>query len=485
MQTPAMTVTAARWCILLLATLLASCAQPPEAPRSTALVLHDVTVIDGTGAPARPHQVLMLDGGRITAMGDVASLPIPEGAHVLPLDGTYVVPGFVDLHVHLPGDGPGAEPIQRAILAQLLDYGVTTILNPGARPGAGVALRERLRHGELRGPRLFTAGPIIDFAQSAPDGQPLPPGNPGTDLGPWAHRVADRAAIQQEVREQAARGVDWIKLYAQLPPELVAAAVEQAHALGLPVLGHMGATGWGEAARLGVDMLVHSGWGTPMDELVDLPDPDAASDAEWYAAWADAPNGERLPALARILVEHDVVVVPTLSITQASGLGADATLLPEFRTDLAPDAHLAHWWTDGWQERHPQYDPDSAEEAQLLATVYVPGALGILRAWYEQGVRLGVGTDVGNSWMTPGFIYHHELALYQQAGIPPLAILRMATHDGAQALGILDDTGTLQVGKRADLVLLGSDPSVDIRNTLDIQAVFQRGVLTTGGPPTP
>lgn len=110
-----------------------------------------------------------------------------------------------------------------------------------------------------------------------------------------------------------------------------------------------------------------------------------------------------------------------------------------------------------------------------MATVLFPGILNIVRAYYERRVRLGVGTDVGNSWMTPGVVFHHELELYQEAGIPPLAILTMATHNGAEALGILDDTGTIEVGKRANLVVLTSDPTEDFRNTRDIEQVFLNG----------
>lgn len=244
----------------------------------------------------------------------------------------------------------------------------------------------------------------------------------------------------------------------------------------------MGVTTWGEAADAGIDMLVHSGWGTPMDELVDLPDPAAATDAEWYEAYANAPTGAPFADLVARLVAHDVVLVPTLSITQASGLGGDATLLPLFETDQAPERDVPGWWDAGWRERHPQYDPDSEEEAALLVDVYFPGVLGILRAFHERGVRLGVGTDVGNSWMTPGVVYHHELELYQEAGVPPLDVLGLATREGARALGLLDEVGTLEAGKCADLVVLGADPGVDVRNTRAVEAVYLGGRRVAGGP---
>jgi len=444
--------------LLAVLMVLSSCARS-DMPNQNPVVFYDVTVIDGTGADARPHQVVILQGERITHVGPLDSVDIPADAEVLDLAGKYVTPGFVDLHVHFPED----TTVHQAMLDRLLEYGVTTMLNPGARPGAGVELRERIRTGERTGPRMFTAGSIIDH-------RPTDEG-----LAGWATEVTTEAEIREEVQAQAAQGVDFIKLFRHLPPDLVAAAITEARLHEIPVVGHMGETTWGEAARAGIDMVVHLGWGTPMDEIVNLDKPDAATDAEWYHAYADAPNGSRFAALARILVEEDVVVVPTLSIHQAAGAGKDASLLPLFQTELAPDAYVDNWWSDGWELRHPQYDPDSEEEGELMATVLFPGILNIVRAYYERGVRLGVGTDVGNSWMTPGVVFHHELELYQEAGIPPMEILKMATHNGAEALGILSDTGTIEAGKRANLLVLSSDPGIDIRNTRDIEQVFLDG----------
>lgn len=445
---------------VLLAVIVFAACRSPSLPISQApIVLRNVTVIDGTGSVAKPNQVVIIEGEWIAQVGSVEDVQIPPNATTFNVAGMYVIPGFVDLHVHFPED----TTVHQAMLDRLLEYGVTTILNPGARPGAGVVLRERIRSGEYRGPRLFTAGPIIDH-------RPTEEGLMG-----WSTEITTEMEMRDAVRAQAATNVDFIKLYRRLPPDLVAAGIDEAHALGLPVIGHMGATTWAEAAHLGIDMVVHSGWGMPMDEIVNLENPEAATDTEWYHAYADAPNGERFAALVDALVEEDVVVVPTLSITQAAGLGRDASLLSLFEVHLAPDADVDDWWSEGWRERHPQYGADSEEEAEMMATVYFPGVLNIVNAYYERGVRLGVGTDVGNSWMTPGVVYHHELGLYQDAGIPPLAILTMATRNGAEALGILDEVGTIAVGKRANLLVLRADPTSNIRHTREIEHVFLAG----------
>ena len=423
------------------------------------VILKNLTLVDGTGAAPRPGQVLTLRGESIVSIDTVTDYIDPVGATVYDLSGRFVIPGLVDLHVHLPGE----PEIDEAVLLRLLHCGITTILNPGARPGTGVDLREKIRSGKIIGPHMYTAGRVID----------LPPGD--SDLATWAAAVETSEQVRTEVESQSQQGVDFLKLYRHLPAHLVEAAIDEAHRRELRVVGHMGETTWAEAASAGIDMLVHSGWGTPMDEIVNLEQPEVATDTEWYLAYADAPEGARFAAVVAALLANDVVVVPTLSIHQASGLGADSSMLPLFQTELAPEANIPGWWGDNWRLRHPQYDPDSVEEAEMMATVYFPGILNIIRAYHERGVRLAVGTDVGNAWMTPGIVYHHELGLYQEAGIPPLAILSMATRNGAEALDALERLGTIEPGKRADLVVLSRDPSVDIRNTRFIDNVFLAG----------
>ncbi len=452
--------------VLSIVLIIQSPACTPGSPQSgpRPIILENVTVIDGTGREPAVGQRVVLEGERITYVGPAAGSGTPAGAEIIDLSGKFVIPGFVDLHVHLPED----VQIQDKILKRLLEFGVTTILNPGARSGAGVELQERIRKGLVRGPNMLTAGRIIDHYPS------------GDGLENWAALVTTEKEIREEVRKQAATGVQFIKLYKRLPAALVAAGIDEAHKNGLKVIGHMGETNWGEAARNGIDMIVHSGWGTPMDEIVNLDDIEHASNAEWYKGYANATAGQRFRSLVRDLKENDVMVVPTLSITQVSGLGSDSSMLPRFRVELAPEAGLKGWWSDGWRERHPQYDPTDAEEEKLLKTIYFPAVLGITKAYYEYGVPMGVGTDVGNSWMTPGVVYHYELGLYQEAGIPPLAILKMATRDGAEFLGVLSDRGTIEPGKRADLIVLDADPAQDIRNTTRIESVYLAGKPVTG-----
>lgn len=444
----------------LAAVAIAGCSKTPAPDDVRLIALVNATIIDGTGAAPVSNQTIIIRGSKIAQIDDAATIEVPQSAQIIDASGKWITPGFIDLHVHLP---PQTE-VHGAILGRLLEHGVTTMLNPGARPEAGVTLRERIKAGNFPGPQMKTAGRLIDVW---PD---------DSSAKSWAAHTTTEDSLNDEITVQAAAGVDFIKLYARMSPDLVAAGIKKAHELGLPVIGHLETTNWTDAAAMGIDMLVHAGWSAPMDELVVLENSDEATDEEWYRAYADAPNRPAFAALVAALVENDVVVVPTLAVMQAGGLGDDNTLLPLYETDLAPERDLEGWWGEGWQTRHPQYGDDvGPDEARLLKEVYFPALLNFQKEFYERGVMLGIGTDVGNAWITPGASFHYEMSLYQDAGIPPLAILTMATRNGAEALGLGDVTGTIEAGKHADLVVLSADPSVDIRNARQIERVFLAG----------
>ena len=447
------------WALALALAATAGC-QGDAGPGTTSmLALVGASVVDGTGAPAASDQVVLIDGSTIVAVGPASEVDIPRGARSLDLTGTWLVPGFIDLHVHFPEESSVHGPM----LERLLEFGITTILNPGARPGAGVELREAIASEAVEGPWLFAAGRLIDHSPE------------GRFIGGWGAQTPTEEAIREEVEVQSATGVDFVKLYAGLTPDLVAAAIDEAHDRGVRVIGHLESTNWADAARMGIDMLVHSGWATPMDEVIALDDPEAASDYDWYAAYLEAPSNDLFARLVGTLVSEGVVVVPTIGVQQASALGTDLALLSRLEPHLAPEADVPGWWGDGWREQHPYFGYESEDEARALETIYVPALLAILKAYYDAGVNLAVGTDVGNPWMTPGVSFHHELELYQEAGIPPVEILRMGSLSGAAALGIADQTGSIEPGKQADLVVLTEDPTLDIAASRSIQRVFLRG----------
>jgi imidazolonepropionase-like amidohydrolase len=430
-----------------------------------AIALAGATVIDGTGAAPRRDAVIVIVKDRIAYVGRRASVRLLPQAKVLDLTGRWVVPGFIDTHAHVPTSA-GTEPF----LSQLVAFGVTAIRVPGDnRVEFLVQLRDRIESGALIAPRIRTAGVFIDDKDRG-WGDPAGPG-----------KVSTEAEVREVVRRDAARKVDFIKLYVGLPPALVRAAIEEAHQHGLRVLGHLGRTTWTEAAELGIDSLAHS-WYCGLahsivppqykDEFKDFYIPNMRFNPTLFRKWREVvdPNGPEVAQLASLLVKRHVEVHPNLVLGEAVTWGDDLKVLERLEPDLAPPEDAAAW-RRGRHLFSSYWPPEAMAEAKRAFPAMVQ-AIGV---FHRRGVLLTAGTDYLNPWMTPGVAFHRELELLASAGIPPLDVLRIATRNGAEALGILQDAGTIEVGKRADLVTLTADPLASIRNTRKIERVFLRG----------
>lgn len=433
-----------------------------SAAPSSRILLADFTLIDGTGAPPRAHCDLLIEGDRIAAVGATGSLHA-AGAQLVPLGGRFVVPGFIDLHAHVmlhAWDERGRIRPRRdraaalELLRDLVAFGVTTIRDPGSETEAAVALRQAIAEGRLVGPTLFTAGRMLDA--SSFDAEPFAPVRGADD-------------VRREIRRQAALGVDAIKVYSAMPPALVRVAIEEAHAHRLPVLGHLGATTWTEAAALGIDGVEHA---APWSRAYLPKARQAAWDGSLFGrvAWLEAVDldGPEIAAMIDALVAHDVTVDPTLVAMWTKLFGDVAP----HGADLAraPALHRAGWaagsFTRDW----------SAAQYRRAHAVW-PKLLALTGHMWKRGVRITVGTDTPTPWVVPGASVHDEMALLHDAGLPAIEVLRAATANAARALGRSDTLGTIAAGKRADLVVLARDPTADIRNTRSIERVYRGGVL--------
>lgn len=445
---------------------------------SQSLVLRGVTVIDGTGAPPLADAVVVVAAGRISAFGPRGRVVIPEGARVMDLPGRFLVPGFIDMHAHVafgPVYSPNrpGEPALRfeydslasvLMLRRLLEWGVTTVRNPAGPTREAVALRNAVRAGRLAGPRILTAGAVLDAIMA-----------PGL-----VETVRSDSALRAAVRAQAAAGVDYVKLYAALPQPLIAAGVDEAHRSGVKAIAHLFATSWTDAARAGLDGIVHISAGSPRL----LPPARRAeylkgiTGTQFMYRWfehldLDAPE---IDTLITELVRRRVTLDPTLVTFEAMFRGNDPAITASPDLATAPPPLLRNWREDfqlstGW----------SAQDFREAAAVW-PTVLRFTRRLHDAGVRLTVGTDTPNPWAAPGTSFHREMELLADAGIPSLQVLRLATGAGAAALGIADSVGTIAPGRIADLVLLAGDPVADIRNTRRIAWVMQRGSIV---PPFP
>jgi imidazolonepropionase-like amidohydrolase len=396
------------------------------------VILEGATLIDGTGALPKPNTTIIINGDKIVFVSNntanIFDLNFSATKNIINLTGKYIIPGLFDMHAHVANVRKDSynQTESENMLRMLLTYGVTTIRNPGGPTGQSVALRENVSDGKIAGPQIFTAGQLLNTPQI-----PVP----------FVERqVQTEQEVRQEVRNQAAAGVDYIKLYVGLSPELVKAATHEAHSKGIKVIGHLYMTSWTDAANLGIDALAH---GVPVSPFL-LSEADQqkfsnAGDRPFnHFFWLDLVdlNGPEINEMTMALVNNDVPVDPTLNVYEAI---------------IKEEPQNQYLWSK---------------------------VLQLTKRLYDNGVTILSGTDIPNFDLVPGVSLHHELELLVEAGIPPLEVIKIATRNGAQALGIESDVGTIVPGKQADMIILSDNPVDSITNTMKIEGVINNGHLT-------
>jgi imidazolonepropionase-like amidohydrolase len=410
----------------------------------TISVLAGPTLIDGTGDPPKSNAVIIINGNKIVAVINETeyrdqyyySLTNNETTRVniLNLTGKYVMPGLFDMHAHVAGVRKNSynQNFSENALEMLLDYGVTTIRNPGGPTDQSIALKQNVSEGNIEGPEIFTAGVLLNGPQIAI---------------PFVEKqIITEEEAREEVRHQAEAGVDFVKLYVGLPPNLVKAAIDEAHSRGIRVIGHLYMTSWTDAANLGIDALTH---GVPVNPSL-LPSGDKREQFLEngggpfdHFLWLDLVdlNSTEIKEMIHALVENDIPVDPTLSIYEA--------MLKDDDGGFSNPQNQLRW----------------AKVLQLT------------KMMYDNGVQILSGSDIPNFGLIPGASLHNELVLLAEAGIKPLEVIEIATKNGATALDIDDRVGTIQPNKQADLIILSSNPLQDISNTKKIEAVIADGRL--------
>jgi imidazolonepropionase-like amidohydrolase len=442
------------------------------------LILEEVTVIDGAGNPPRERVSILIQDGHITSVGAKGSLPHPPGVETKHLPGRFVMPGLIDMHAHVTviifGDADGRPSsrqrydrnVSEQVLRTLLAFGITTVRNAAAPSAEGVKLRDDVASGRIPGPRIFTAGEALDHFRGR--------------QGPFVY-VGSGLDVRREIERQARQRVDFIKLYAKLPARLAAAAIQTAHAHGLKVIGHLGETSWKEAANLGIDGICH---GASWDSAT-LPrekrsaygkssKPYLKKRLDWID-WLDL-DGPEISEMISALVQHRVVVDTTLIAYETKFRGNDPLYVESPDLTFVPEPVLNMW------RRGDSPTSDWTSEDHERARALWPRVLALIKLYSDRGVRLVAGTDIPNPWVIPGASLHRELELLASAGIPPQVVIQMATKNAAEALGILGEAGTVEVGKLADLVVLTSNPLDQIGNTRKIEFVVQRGKILESQP---
>jgi imidazolonepropionase-like amidohydrolase len=459
------------------------------------LAITRVSMVDVEGGRLLEDQTILVRDGRIASVGPAEQTTVPAGARIVDGSGRYLIPGLADMHVHLSLGVPMARRADETdvVLARMLHYGVTSVLVLGGTDQSTDmvnALRARQAEGELKGPWIYGTGghltlpgahPVAtifppEVRQAADHFLAVQPPEAPADLyeiGIGISLVRTDEAARTAVRERAAGGMDAIKItvesgpgpfgahHPRMPLSMIRAIVDEAALHGLKVFAHVSSP----------------------DELMDVLDGGAAGVLH---AVIDAPLPGR--AVGERMHRENFYYVPTLTLYENFiGYWNEPSRFDDsfLRATVSAD-EVASFRDPGFAERHRStfdyFDGpvtslpatgatrEPAPPKRTEATVENVGSL------HSLGVPMVVGTDTGNPFTFPGYSVHQELELLVGAGLTPADALVAATLRAAEMLGKEDDFGTIEAGKRADLVLLDANPLDDIRNTRMIGAVVANGM---------
>jgi imidazolonepropionase-like amidohydrolase len=382
-------------------------------------------LIDGTGKPAIENSVVILKDGKIAAAGSAASTPVPQDAQIVDAHGKSVLPGLWEMHAHFEQVEWG--PIYLAT-------GVTTARDVGNEREFIVAARDAIAAGRGLGPRLVMAG-IVD----------------GT--GPFSLgviRVDTPEQAREQVQKYKAAGFQQIKIYSSVKPEILKVVTAEAHRLGMTVTGHipfgMNAI---QGIEDGMDQINHLEYLTKV-----------MADPKSQTIDPDAPNVKKV---IKLLLEHHIVLDDTLALMEIILHPLDHPI-SAFEPGILKVAPELKEGLETMGTPPPKAEQSAAVFRAMEATV---------RVLHQAGVPIVAGTDQA----VPGFSLDREIELYVQAGFTPMEAIQAATLVPARAMGMEKDSGTIEAGKRADVILVDGNPLENISDIRKVNAVFAAGKM--------
>ncbi|HTT19867.1 MAG TPA: amidohydrolase family protein [Candidatus Sulfotelmatobacter sp.] len=433
--------------------LAAACLAQPSA--SSTLIIHDVTVIDGTGTPAKPHQTVIVEDGKIVAidnsgMGFAGKL---LGKHV-DGSGKFLIPGLWDMHVHMVfGDWfPHGKEIT---LPLFIANGITGVRDMGGELEVLQRWRREISEGKLIGPRIVMSCPMLDGPK------PRFPSSIAIKTSEDGRRAVD---------DLKQRGVDFIKLQSLIPREAVFAIADEAKKQGISFVGHVpDAVRASEASNAGQKSFEHligifEGSSPLEDEFIQ----GAKTEKQFLSTY----DPKRAAALFALLAKNQTWQCPTLVWERGGNLIDETDFAGDTRAKYVPGS----WKTVTWKRFTDQVEHDFNTDDLATRKRFVKKELEVVKAMHNAGISFLAGTDTPPGvYIFPGFSLHEELQRFVAAGFTPMEALQTATLNPAKFLGMEDRLGTIEKGKLADLLLLNANPLDDIANTRKIEAVIVNG----------
>lgn len=420
----------------------------PQPPPSFDLAIRHARVVVGDGR-VLSRATVFVSSGRISRIDTTPAADAVAARRVIEASGQTLMPGLIDAHVHVES---WSAPL-------FLKYGVTAVRD--VHNARDVILPLSREDSPVR-PRIVAAGAMLD--------------GPGS-FWPNAIVVTDVTSVRVAVRRQVEAGAGVIKVYTRLPSAMIAAIVQEARARGVPVAAHLGRATATEAAVAGVTSIEHLS-GVADAASIDRERLRRAHD-DFLAGWTAFElewlrlQPAALEQVARTLVERGVTVVPTLALHEAFSRLADPDLLQDPALADVPAEVGRRAWAPADIMSRAKWTPETLAQFKRV----VPVLQRFVTLYVKAGGRVVAGTDTAQQFVVPGASLHRELELYVAGGLTPAQALRSATTDAADLLGIAARTGSIHVGKDADLVLVNGDPLTDIRATRRILNVVRGGVV--------
>lgn len=421
--------------------------------------LTNALLIDGKGNPAKPGQTVIVQHGKIAWIGDDAKAPISKAARTIDLSGKALMPGLVMLHEHMYISAPSIETRQ-AILHQLpvtfprlyLAAGATTIRTAGSiEPYSDLNIKKDIDAGKFPGPSIEATAPYLEGRQS---------------VFQQMNRLTNAKDATAFVNYWADQGFTSFKAYMYIDKATLKAAIDAVHKRGLKITGHLCAATYREAAEMGIDQLEH-GFVASSDFAADKKENQCPSDARESIAKLNVET-DSVKSWLRFLIDKKTFVTSTLAVLEGYTTTQPAPS-PDLLSYFSPDSR------DLYLQLFTRFK--SAKSPGINDRAFVNDAK-MERMFYDMGGLLTVGTDpTGNGGTIAGFGNWRAVELLVEAdSFTPMEAIKIATLNGAKALGFEKNIGTIEIGKSADLLIVDGDPSKNISDIRKVQYVFKNGV---------
>ena len=421
---------------LTLTTLLASPGHALPQGSATAFTHVDVIPMDRETV-LRDQTVVVLDG-KIVEVGPAARVPVPSGATVVEGNGKYLIPALAEMHAHIPGGQATDATIERTLFLYAAN-GLGTVRGMLGDP-RHLAYRDRVAKGELVSPRIYTSGPSLN-----------------------GNSVPTKEAAVKAVAEQKAAGYDLLKIHPGIKRDVFDALAAKADEVGIRFAGHVP-----------LDVGLHRALETHqwtidhVDGYVEAMAKDPSKSEFFGVNLIGEVDETKIPALVKETKAAGTWIVPT------------QVLFDNLLSDEDPEA-MAKRPEIQYASSREQVDQWIGEKKEFLTTPaadrrrYLELRRRVIKALYDGGVPFALGSDAPQMWNVPGFATHRELQSMVACGLTPYQALAMGTRDVGTIFGAQHNAGTIEKGRRADLVLLGGNPLEDIGQSSNIAGVMIGG----------